>query len=176
MKLNKILATDANKCNGCLSCAAVCSMVHTGMTSLVLSRVQVVSDESRGIHVPMMCRHCEDAPCVAVCPTSAMSRSVSGAVVLDDSRCIGCRTCAEACPFGAIGIDPNTIRVFKCDLCRGDPACVRFCRPQAIAFVAPDKLPFIKATVEAKKIAGSLPRLGSVKPEVSALLQMYSAE
>lgn len=167
--MNNVLTIDANKCNGCLSCAAVCSMIHTGTTSLVLSRVQVVSDEPRGIHVPMMCRHCEDAPCVAVCPTNAMSQSASGAVALDYSRCIGCRVCAQACPFGAIGLDPQTMRISKCDLCDGNPACARFCRPQAITFLPATKAALAKAKAEAKKVADSLPRLEAQAPEVSAL-------
>lgn len=155
--MDKVLAIDARKCTGCLSCAAVCSMLHTGATSLTLSRVQVASDESRGIHVPMMCQHCEDAPCVAVCPTKAMSRSQSGGeVVLDYSQCIGCRYCAQACPFGAIGLDPQTMKVFKCDLCDGNPACARFCQPQAIEFVPATRLRLAKRNAEAQKVIDSL--------------------
>jgi len=168
--MNSVLSIDANKCNGCLSCAAVCSMAHTGATSLTLSSVQVVSDEARGIHVPMMCRHCEDAPCVSVCPTNAMTRKgASGEVVLDYARCIGCRYCAQACPFGAIGLDPQTMKVFKCDLCQGNPACARFCRPQAITWVPAVKAAPAKARVEAKKVADSLPRSKPEAPVISPL-------
>ncbi|MDO8473120.1 MAG: 4Fe-4S dicluster domain-containing protein [Dehalococcoidia bacterium] len=155
--MNKVLAIDAHKCTGCLSCVAVCSMQHTGASSLALSRVQVVSDEPRGIHVPMMCQHCEDAPCVAVCPTRAMSPSqTGGGVVLDYSLCIGCRYCAQACPFGAIGLDPQPMKVFKCDLCDGNPACARFCQPQAIEFVPATKVRSAKRNAEARKVVDSL--------------------
>lgn len=155
--MNNVLVIDANKCTGCLSCAAVCSMLHEGASSLALSRVQVISDEPRGIHVPMMCRHCEDAPCVAVCPTKAMAQSRSGGqVLLDYSRCIGCRYCAQACPFGAIGLDPQTMKIIKCDLCDGNPACARFCQPQAIGFVPATKAALGKRKAEAQKVADSM--------------------
>jgi len=89
-----------------------------------------------GLELPMLCQQCEDAPCVAICPQDALSRDPTlDRVVLDYDLCIGCKMCVTACPFGGMGIDIVARRVVKCDLCDGDPTCVRFCDPGALEFV-----------------------------------------
>jgi Fe-S-cluster-containing hydrogenase component 2 len=59
----------------------------------------------------------------------------TGAIMINYDKCIGCKMCSIACPFGAISVDPLTMRVVKCDLCSGDPACVKFCLTGAIEYV-----------------------------------------
>lgn len=67
--------------------------------------------------VPKMCNHCETSPCVQVCPVGATFESPEGVVLVDKSRCLGCRYCVQACPYGCRYIDPRTHTVDKCTLC-----------------------------------------------------------
>ena len=76
-----------------------------------------------------------------VCPVKAISRNEElEKVVVDYDVCIGCRSCVSACPFGAMAFNPTDRKVFKCDLCDGDPQCVRFCEEKAVDFVEADKV------------------------------------
>jgi Fe-S-cluster-containing hydrogenase component 2 len=98
-----------------------------------------------GFELPMLCQQCEDAPCMAVCPKDALARDpVLGRVTLDYDLCIGCKLCVVACPFGGMGIDTVTRRVIKCDLCDGDPTCVRFCDPGALQYVPASSVSLMK--------------------------------
>ena len=74
---------------------------------------------------------------MAVCPKKAIYRDDAlERVMVDYDLCISCKMCVAACPFGAMGFDDDRHMVFKCDLCSGDPQCVRFCFPQALDFIA----------------------------------------
>ena len=76
-----------------------------------------------GISVPLMCLQCDTAACEKVCPTGALKRNEStGALVVDDAKCIRCKMCVQACPFGNIAYDPAKNRILRCDLCDGDPS------------------------------------------------------
>jgi Fe-S-cluster-containing hydrogenase component 2 len=90
---------------------------------------------TEGKHVPLTCMQCEEAACVTVCPVAALARNAkTGAIEVVDGRCIGCRACVAACPFGAIAMLERDV-AYKCDLCGGDPACVRFCPTKALEYV-----------------------------------------
>lgn len=89
--------------------------------------IQIVKWENEGRYSPMICQQCEDAPCKNVCPVGAISRDKDvGFLKVNHEVCIGCRSCVGICPFGAMNFNPTTRRVFKCDLCGGNPQCVRF--------------------------------------------------
>jgi Fe-S-cluster-containing dehydrogenase component len=83
--------------------------------------------------VPKLCNHCADSPCVQVCPVGATFDSPDGVVLVDKERCLGCRYCVQACPYGCRYIDPRTRTVDKCTLCYHRitkgllPACVEVC-------------------------------------------------
>jgi len=81
------------------------------------------------------CHQCENPPCAAVCPVGAIRKLRSGLVEVDAARCIGCGACVEACPFGAITVVNG--KAVKCDLCGGDPACVKQCMPGALKLATP---------------------------------------
>ena len=95
----------------------------------------------------MQCRHCEDAPCVTVCPTGAIHRhKTTDPVVIDRDMCIGCHDCIIACPFGVIDITRDGKAVTKCDLClelteKGqEPPCVATCPTGALEFTELSKI------------------------------------
>jgi len=132
----KILMIDYEKCTGCRLCEQVCSVKHEGVSNPARSRIKVVKWEDEGLYIPMACQQCESAPCISACPTNARCRDEHlGVVATDYDRCIGCRTCLVVCPFGAIGFDPIAKKVISCDLCDGDPTCIRFCETRALQYV-----------------------------------------
>ena len=131
----KILTIDSEKCTGCRNCELVCSVRHFGVSNPSLSRIQVVKWEHMGVYIPMSCQQCEDAPCLEVCPKDAIRRDDQlDSVAVDQDLCIGCKMCVAACPFGAMRWSSRRGRVFKCDLCDGDPQCVRFCYTRAVDY------------------------------------------
>jgi Fe-S-cluster-containing hydrogenase component 2 len=133
---NKLLKVDYEKCTGCRLCELVCAVKHDHVSNPIRSRIRVIKWEAEGIYVPMSCQQCEDAPCVIGCPAKALARNMEmGRVEVDYQKCIGCRTCVSVCPFGAMHFVPSDRKVIKCDLCDGDPQCVRFCDVKAVDFV-----------------------------------------
>jgi len=132
----KRLLAHPNKCTGCRSCMLICSFMHTGACSYHGSRIKIVSDEGHGIHTPTLCQFCEDPPCVSACPAEALSKNLkTNAIQVDGSLCNGCQACISACSFGAIFFDPENQKAFTCDLCQGDPECVKVCMlPEALSY------------------------------------------
>lgn len=96
---------DLKKCIGCHACATACKEAHgtpPGVTrSHVEREVEGTYPDTRLTAVPMLCMHCETAPCVEVCPTGASFKREDGIVSVNKDDCIGCKTCMNACPYGA---------------------------------------------------------------------------
>ena len=94
----------------------------------------------RSFFVPKLCNHCDNPPCVQVCPVGATFKSEDGVVLVDSDYCIGCRYCIQACPYGARYLDPRTKTADKCTFCYHRitkgllPACVEVCPTQARIF------------------------------------------
>lgn len=134
--MEKIIFVDYHKCVGCGTCEMVCSLVHEGVCSPSLSRIRIVRDQSNGYHIPITCAFCEKAPCINICPVTAISKSKeTGVITIDEEKCIGCRQCVIACPFGHMNFNFSKETAFKCDLCDGDPQCVKFCWTEAITYI-----------------------------------------
>ncbi|RLG46378.1 MAG: 4Fe-4S dicluster domain-containing protein [Thermoproteota archaeon] len=152
--MRMMLIADYERCTGCRACEAACSFKHFGEFNPRRSRITVVRDPLRGVNFPVFCLQCEDAPCVESCPTGALQKR-DGLVELNHDLCIGCKTCVAVCPFGGVVVDPATSKPIKCDLCGGDPECVKFCTPGVLKYV-----PVTVANVEARKRAvKNIPRL-----------------
>jgi len=82
---------------------------------------------------------CVSPACLHICPSGAITlEEATGAKIIEHAKCIGCRMCMLACPFGAVTVDPITKKVIKCDLCEGDPACAKFCPTGAIEYLTAD--------------------------------------
>ena len=132
--MKRILVREA-ACSGCRACEVACVARHDGQFGTATARIRVTKLESLGIDHPHVCRLCRRAPCVAACPTQALSQDpATGGIVLRPDDCIGCSGCVEACPFGMAALHPETGLALICDLCGGDPACVKRCATGAIVY------------------------------------------
>jgi formate dehydrogenase iron-sulfur subunit len=153
MRPNAILI-DVSRCVGCRACVAACMSRHgvegdpfdvDDLSARSHTALRDVSDE---IHVRRLCMHCLVPSCASVCPVSALRKTESGPVTYDASRCLGCRYCIQACPFGVPRYewDEAVPAVAKCDMCaerqgRGElPACVEACPVEAATFGPRDEL------------------------------------
>jgi Fe-S-cluster-containing dehydrogenase component/formate-dependent nitrite reductase membrane component NrfD len=133
---------DHNRCIGCHACTVACKEEHNVPVGVFRTWVKYIEKgqfphASRHFGV-MRCNHCDDAPCVEICPTRALFRRDDGIVDFDNSRCIGCKSCMQACPYDALYLDPNTHTAAKCNFCAHriemnlEPACVIVCPTRAI--------------------------------------------
>jgi anaerobic carbon-monoxide dehydrogenase iron sulfur subunit len=133
----KLLSKPA-LCVNCRICEMSCSLEKSGMFSPVKARIWIQKNK-KGLDAPMICRHCLVPPCEKACPVEEdkpiWRDKETGIVRVSAKNCIGCYECVQACPFGAMRIDPHTGQVFKCDLCDGDPECAKWCPTGAIQYV-----------------------------------------
>lgn len=135
----KVLIVDESRCTGCLLCALACSARHTGEIRLDRAHIQIWRT-ANSRYVPLTCHHCEVPSCALACPTKACHWEQDALrVVIEEQRCIGCRTCVVACPFSHAHYDPVARVSTKCDYCDGDPVCVQVCEPGAIQYVYADE-------------------------------------
>jgi len=130
--MKNILQYHPDKCMGCHSCELACSFRHEKIFNPQLARIFVEIDGS--FHFPLTCSQCENPWCASICPKNAISRNLeTGAMEVDQKLCVGCRMCTMACPFGLIVMGPHQ-KAIKCDLCSGDPECVKACTYGALEF------------------------------------------
>lgn len=98
-----VMVIDLNKCVGCMACVAACQIENFLPLGVSWGRVVDFEDGKypsvERVFLPMPCMHCEEAPCVKVCPTEATFRREDGVVLIDYDKCIGCRLCMIACPY-----------------------------------------------------------------------------
>jgi Fe-S-cluster-containing dehydrogenase component len=160
------LVIDLNVCVGCHACVTSCKQWNTSgeagslsddnpygadPTGTFFNRVQTFEvgeyPNTETVHFPKSCLHCEDPPCVPVCPTGASyKRAEDGIVLVDYDKCIGCKYCSWACPYGAREVDEQQKVMKKCTLCvdriydaklpeaERKPACVLACPTSARLF------------------------------------------
>ena len=160
--MNRFIIADASKCIGCRTCEVACVVSHQENQDCAaltpqsfLPRIHVI----KGVNVSTAtaCRQCEDAPCANVCPNGAISRD-KGFVHVMQERCIGCKTCVVACPYGAMEVVVRPVvrhsgaglnvmaekaEANKCDLCHqrdSGPACIEACPTHALDCVDRNKL------------------------------------
>lgn len=132
--MDKMLLVDLSKCTGCEACIDACSSRGSGVHSEESSMVRLKRDEPRTVFVPLVCEHCAQHPCADACPEEAIKYDPGLDIfMVDDETCTGCGQCEEACPFEGIFITNDM--ALKCDLCQGNPLCVKFCYARAIQWV-----------------------------------------
>lgn len=139
------MVTDLRKCVACQACTAACNAewdVPAGYARTHITKTPVAGTfpNLKASILVAQCGHCDDAPCIAPCPSGATFRDENGIVQVNRDLCIGCGFCVNACPYDARFIDPVLKKVDKCDFCsariaRGQqPACVATCTAHAKFF------------------------------------------
>jgi formate dehydrogenase iron-sulfur subunit len=150
--MSAAILTDVTKCLGCLECLSACKK-QNGLT-MDVPRLWQKSDglsaenwtsvlQKPGPHyIRKQCQHCLEPACASACPVGALHKTSTGAVVYDDSKCLGCRYCMMACPYGIPRYDWDSAvpYVRKCIMCYDrikvgqQPACTAACPQQATIF------------------------------------------
>ncbi len=127
----------AELCDGCMDCIEACKgAVGSNGEAPAIARITIKEEE--GLHFPVLCRNCEEAPCVASCMPGARIKK-DGFTKTDYSKCVGCWMCIMACPFGAIERVAEEHLAYKCEGCLDEdtPACVKSCKPKALIKAGP---------------------------------------
>lgn len=144
------------RCVACHQCETACSIEHSRTRTLFgavgeavpsPSRITIRRTKDRRWSIPIKCRHCNPAPCFTSCPTGAIERDImTGYILINENKCIGCKRCLPACPFGVIQIGISIVSekrhyvAQKCDECTSitreglSPACVASCPTQALVY------------------------------------------
>ncbi len=149
-----LIVVDVKKCVGCRSCEIGCAVEHSKTKQLFsaiseqpLPQSRVVVESSDHRNLPLQCRHCQEPPCLNVCPTKAITKEDAGeAVLIDSDLCIGCKSCILVCPFGAVALSLDHKAILKCDFCmertsKGQiPACVCSCPTNALQYTSVEQL------------------------------------
>lgn len=136
---------DVRRCFGCHGCEVACKAENdVPLGNYIRQTIYHDTEKPAGglarIMVPIACQHCEDAPCIKACPCGAMHKAAGGTVQVDYDSCSGHGACKEACPYGAIYIDPVANQAVKCHNCTHrvdvglEPACVATCPSEALYF------------------------------------------
>lgn len=133
---------DNRKCIGCHACTVACKAEHEVPLGVNRTWVKYIEKgefpNTRRLFSVMRCNHCDDAPCIEICPVTALFKRDDGVVDFDKRRCIGCKGCMQACPYDALYIDPDSNTAAKCNYCAHrvdiglEPACVNVCPEHAI--------------------------------------------
>ena len=133
---------DNRKCIGCHACTVACKQEHDLPIGVNRTWVKYIEKgefpNTRRVFSVQRCNHCADAPCVEICPVTALWKRKDGIVDFDGQRCIGCKACMQACPYDAIYLNPNTNTAAKCNYCAHrvevelQPPCVTVCPEHAI--------------------------------------------
>jgi carbon-monoxide dehydrogenase iron sulfur subunit len=156
----KAIVVDFNKCTGCRICETVCSAFNfrqtingeslQGLGNPFLSNIRV-QHYNPDVDIPSVCAMCPDYPCIEACPVPADPKTGRKALYRDEKtlaikndidRCIGCGKCAEACKTKSVGViilNPETNKPEHiCNLCDGDPQCVKYCPFDALSYLEVD--------------------------------------
>ena len=155
------LVIEHEVCWGCKTCEVACDQEYNHEVKFIHvweDGPTIVDDKLQVIYRANVCQHCDDPPCMEVCPEEAISKRPDGIVVLDTEACSGCRACIEECPYNAIGFDEDEQTALKCNMCRHRvdkgllPACAdNVCLAHCIYFGDPTEISAIIAKKKEKR-------------------------
>jgi NADH-dependent fumarate reductase subunit E len=152
---NVSLIIFQDNCVGCHACEVACKQEHGLDVGPRLIKVL----ERAPFYVTIYCHHCTKPPCKDACPEEAIFRDETGIVQIKQDRCIGCKACLEACPFGSLQFDELREVAVKCDLCHErlkndeEPACATVCPTRCILF---GDMKRISKELEERSLLGSV--------------------
>lgn len=132
------MLVDTRRCIACQACTMACAMENAlpeGEFRTAVATYVVQGEDARSgvAALPRLCNHCEEPPCIPVCPVQATFKRADGVVLVDGERCVGCAYCVQACPYDARFINHHTGKADKCTFCSHRieagllPACVESC-------------------------------------------------
>ena len=161
--MKMIFDLDMDRCCACGACAVACmDQNDIEITEEPpLRKVFAMEGTNGHAYISVACMHCEDAPCIVACPVGCLSKDERGLTVYDSTSCIGCHSCAMACPFGA----PTYNRFGKMQKCDGcaerlshglEPACVRTCSLGALKVYTEEEYAKVHTERSLRKIAEKL--------------------
>lgn len=163
-KMKRMLFFNIKRCLACFGCEVACKVTHNRSSGskwieLITVGPREIEGKLKMEFIPMNCRHCDDPPCMAVCPIKgAIYVRGDGIVLLNSKLCIGCRLCIQVCPFGAMQFNPEKRVVEKCDLCvdrigKGlEPYCAQSCFGKCIEFKEVSEISTKRREIAAKNI------------------------
>jgi Fe-S-cluster-containing dehydrogenase component len=139
------MVIDTRRCVGCHSCTVACKVGNDLPVDMIYNIVTTVGPtgvypDLHMVHLPLLCMHCANSPCVDTCPTCASQQREDGVVFVEDQKCVGCQACVMACPYGARIPNAQSGAVQKCDFCKDrvdegkNPLCVNTCHQKARIF------------------------------------------
>ena len=147
--MNRFIMANSQQCIGCRACEVACVMAHNDEQHVLSERhfhPRITVLKSGAKSTPVTCHHCENAPCAQSCPNGAISKC-DDSVQVNQQKCIGCKACVVACPFGTMEIvvtplDKDNVKAsaHKCDLCHTrpqGPACIENCPAQVLTLATP---------------------------------------
>ncbi|PWC19756.1 formate-dependent uric acid utilization protein AegA [Brenneria corticis] len=147
--MNRFVIANSQDCIGCRACEIACVISHNNdqyPTSAGMFQPRIKAFNTPGLRSAVTCHHCEDAPCASACPTQALVQQDDSIQIIKE-KCIGCKNCVLACPFGAMSVVTDAANdaamAHKCDLCAGRPqgqACVEACPTQALRLISEQTL------------------------------------
>ncbi len=154
-----MMVIDLDRCIGCGCCEVACRLENAVQPGARLMRV--VSTDSF-IFFPYHCRHCQDPRCAQACPTQAIRKQPDGIVRVEEDRCVACKLCMEACPYGVPSFDGQKKKMVKCDFCAARlerglwPACATKCSQKALYFGKPENLKMALRDKEMRNLGRAL--------------------
>ena len=155
--MDKALIFNPDRCTGCGLCELICSLGHAGTCNPARSRIRILRMEQKGVIIQTFCQQCEDPACMDACPVSTIQKNESaGTIGIDHEVCIACQECISACPYKGIYFDETDEKIFACDLCGGDPECVKYCETRAIEFLEKDPVTIQKKRDSLQELEGLL--------------------
>lgn len=153
----KVLVFEPQKCIGCRLCEQWCSFSHYEVTNPAKSCIHIIRLNKTQKDTATYCHQCSKAACIEACKFDALTRDKeTGAILVDEEKCTGCRMCIHECPYAAPVMHPEKKLVLICDLCGGHPECVAHCPENAIQYLEVGKAANIYRTIYSEKMAAAM--------------------